>query len=90
MLKGILLQIMQRILLLLVSRRWMYIDVGVIIINNDDSAIGSIELDILQLVPRLRPLVIWLAVLLRLYHHLIGEVASVIYVVRGRSRFRLF
>lgn len=49
----------------------MYIDIGVIIINYYDSAIGCIELYVLHLVPCLRPLVIWLTVLLRLYRHLV-------------------
>jgi hypothetical protein len=83
-LKGILMQIRKAILcllllLLLVSRRRMYIDIGVIIINNYDSAISSIQMDVLDLVSCLRPLMVGLAVLLRLYHHLVRKVASVIY-----------
>ena len=49
----------------------MYVDIGVIIIYNYDSAIGSIELVVFKLVSCLRPLVIWLFILLRLYDHLV-------------------
>jgi hypothetical protein len=79
-------QIMKAVLLLLVCCCRMYIYVGVIIINNDDSAIGGVELHVLQLVTCLRSLMGWLRVLLRLNNNLVRKVASVIYATSHSCR----
>ena len=69
------------LLLLLVSCRVVNIDVCVIIIYHYNSAIRGVQLDVLELVPGLGPLVGRFLVLLGLDLNLVTQVSPVIYAV---------
>ena len=96
MLKGLALLlkllVLALLLLLVLGTGVMDIDVGIVIVNHDDSSIGCVELNILNLVSSLGPLMCGLLIFLWLNLNLITHMTPVINAVHhiGGVSFYLF